>query len=101
MGKRAPVRNVDIKILRAFVSICETKSYKLTAEKLYTATSTLTAQMYKLEGHYGVPLLVTWGQKKIPTHAGWELYRRGKRLLEINDETYDIISKFPPDERFM
>lgn len=100
MSKRTPVRNVDIKFLRAFVSICETKSYKLTAERLFTTVSALTSQMYKLEDHYGVPLLVTWGQKKVPTDAGWEPYRRGKRLLKLNDETYNIISKFPPDERF-
>lgn len=64
------------------VSVVESGSYSVAAERIHRSQSTLTYSIKKLEALLGVKVFELRGRKAVLTPTGELLYRRGKTLIE-------------------
>jgi DNA-binding transcriptional LysR family regulator len=88
MGART---NLDMDILRTFVTGFELGSFARAAHRLGRSQSAVSTQLRRLEEQIGVPLVQKSGRGLAPTAAGESLLSYAKRLLELNDEAVDTI----------
>lgn len=78
--------NLDIDVLRTFVTGVELGSFAQAADRLGRSPAAVSAQLRKLEGQVEQTLFVKAGRKLALTDAGELLLGYAKRMLELNDE---------------
>lgn len=83
--------NLDMDVLRTFVTGFELGSFARAADRLGRSQSAVSTQLRKLEEQLGVPLVQRSGRGLALTTAGEGLLSYAKRLLELNDEAVDTI----------
>jgi DNA-binding transcriptional LysR family regulator len=83
--------NLDIDVLRTFVTGVELGSFAQAAERLGRSPAAVSAQLKKLESQVGQALLVKSGRKLALTDAGELLLGYARRMLELNDEAVDRV----------
>lgn len=77
--------NLDIDVLRSFVTGLDLGSYARAAERLGRSTSAISAQLKKLEEQVGAPVLRKSGRGLSLTPTGEIVLGYARRLLELND----------------
>ncbi|MBL8709275.1 MAG: LysR family transcriptional regulator, partial [Rhodospirillaceae bacterium] len=78
--------NLDMDVLRSFVTGTELGSFAKAAERLGRSQSAISLQLKKLEEQVGETLLKKEGRGLVLTAPGEILFSYAKRLLELNDE---------------
>ena len=81
--------NLDMDVLRTFVTGFELGSFARAAERLGRSQSAVSTQLRKLEEQVGQPLVQKAGRGLALTAAGESMLGYAKRLLELNDEAVD------------
>lgn len=81
----AGLRNLDIDLLRAFVSVADLGSFTRAAEALLRRQSTLSLQVKRLEDGLGRRLLDRSARRVRLTPAGEALLGEARHMLELND----------------
>jgi len=79
------VLNLDLDVLRTFVTGLELGSFAHAADRLGRSTSAVSAQLKKLEDQLGTAVLRKSGRGLMPTPAGEIVLSYARRLLELND----------------
>ncbi|MGL6042943.1 MAG: LysR substrate-binding domain-containing protein [Sandaracinobacteroides sp.] len=79
-------RNIDIDLLRSFVTIIELKSFTRASERLFRTQSAVSLQMKRLEQQLECRLFERGGRGVEPTEAGTLLLGYARRILSANDE---------------
>ena len=72
---------LDIRQLRAFVTLARTGSFTLTARELHLSQSAVSHSMKALEGDVGCRLLDKLGKKAVLTQAGEQLLVRATTII--------------------
>ncbi|WP_337268544.1 LysR substrate-binding domain-containing protein [Oryzifoliimicrobium ureilyticus] len=83
--------NLDMDVLRTFVTGFELGSFARASERLGRSQSAVSTQLKKLEEQVGQPLLRKSGRGLALTTAGESMLSYAKRILELNDEAIDRI----------
>lgn len=83
--------NLDMDVLRTFVSGFELGSFARAAERLGRSQSAISTQMKKLEEQVGCSLMRKSGRGLVLTAAGESLFSYAKQILDLNDEAIDRI----------
>lgn len=83
--------NLDMDVLRTFVTGFELGSFARAAERLGRSQSAISTQLRKLEDQVGQPLVQKSGRGLSLTTAGESLLSYAKRMLELNDEAVDSV----------
>ena len=83
--------NLDMDVLRTFVTGFELGSFARAAERLGRSQSAVSTQLRRLEEQVGAPLVRKSGRGLALTTAGEGLLSYAKRLLDLNDEAVDSI----------
>lgn len=78
--------NLDVDVLRTFVTGVELGSFAQAAERLGRSPAAVSAQLRKLESQVDQALFVKPGRKLALTDAGELLLGYARRMLELNDE---------------
>ncbi len=78
--------NLDIDVLRTFVTGVEAGNFAQASERLGRSTSAVSAQLKKLEDQVGQPVLRKQGRGLVLTPAGETVMTYARRLLDLNDE---------------
>jgi DNA-binding transcriptional LysR family regulator len=79
-------RNIDMDLLRSFVTIVETGSFTRAADRLLRTQSAISLQMKRLEDQLECRLFERGGRGVEPTEAGTILLGYARRILAANDE---------------
>lgn len=79
-------RNIDMDLLRSFVTIIEVKSFTRAAERMLRTQSAISLQVKRLEEQLGCRLFERGGRGVEPTEAGVLLLSFARRILAANDE---------------
>lgn len=83
--------NLDMDVLRTFVTGFELGSFAKAAERLGRSQSAISTQLRKLEDQVGQALVQKAGRGLSLTTAGESLHSYAKRILELNDEAVDML----------
>lgn len=83
--------NLDMDVLRTFVTGFELGSFAKAADRLGRSQSAISLQLRKLEQQVGQPLVQKSGRGLVLTTAGESLLSYAKRILDLNDEAVDTI----------
>ncbi len=79
-------RNLDMDVLRTFVTGIDLGSFAKAADRLGRSPSAVSLQLRKLEDHVGRPLVRKQGRGLALTETGEKLLGYARRILELNDE---------------
>ncbi|GEM49290.1 LysR substrate-binding domain-containing protein [Deinococcus cellulosilyticus] len=79
--------NLDLDVLRTFVTGVDLGSYGKAAEHLSRSPSAISSQLRKLEQQTGTVIFQKSGRGLSLTEAGEVLLVQARRLLDLNDET--------------
>lgn len=82
------MRNLDLNILRSFVTVVETGGVTRAAGILNLTQSAVSMQLKRLEELLAVEVLHRVGRKLVITPAGEQLLSYAKRMVELNDEAF-------------
>ena len=82
------MRNLDLNILRSFVTVVETGGVTRAAGILNLTQSAVSMQLKRLEELLAVEVLHRVGRKLVITPAGEQLLGFAKRMVELNDEVF-------------
>jgi DNA-binding transcriptional LysR family regulator len=74
-------KGMDLKDLRFFIAVYETKGFSRASEALGTVQSNVSARIIELERSIGEPLFERQWRKVIPTPKGEKLYAYAKHFL--------------------
>ena len=86
---------MDIKQLKRFLDVCETKSFTKTAENLYISQQALSSSIYALEEELGRPVFNRTPKGVFPTEEGLFLKEICTPVVQCFDEmTADLYCKF-------
>jgi len=83
--------NLDLDVLRTFVTGFELGNFARAAERLGRSQSAISTQLRKLKDQVGVPLVQKSGRGLALTTAGESLLGYAKRMLDLNDEAVDCL----------
>ena len=83
--------NLDMDVLRTFVTGFELGSFARAADRLGRSQSAISTQLRKLEEQMGQPLVRKSGRGLLPTPAGERLLAYARRILDLNDETVGAV----------
>jgi len=86
---------MDIKDLRFFVAVYETKGFSRASEKLGTVQSNVSARIGTLEDVLGVSLFERQYRKIVPTDSAERLYRHAKEVLASFEQTKLLVKQEP------
>lgn len=86
------LNDLPIDQLRSLVTISETCSFTLAAEKLYRTQPALSLQIKKLEERVGTPLLARKGRSIGVTEAGKVLVDYAQKILDLSEEALARLS---------
>ena len=78
---------------RTLISVVESGSYVLAAERMHKSQSTLSYAVQQIQQLTGVEVFTIEGRKAVLTEAGQTLYRRGKLLLEEAERIEQLASE--------
>ncbi|MEI8146149.1 MAG: LysR substrate-binding domain-containing protein [Alphaproteobacteria bacterium] len=81
-----PLTNLDIDLVRTFVTIAETKSFTRAAERLLRNQSTISLQIKRLEEALGRQLMERSPRAVRLTPEGETFIEDARRLIAMNDE---------------
>jgi len=84
-----PRTNLNMDVLRTFVTGLELGSFSKAAKRLGRSQSAISTQLRRLEEQVGKPILEKSGRGLSLTTAGECLLSYAKRILELNDEAID------------
>jgi DNA-binding transcriptional LysR family regulator len=84
-----PRVNLNMDVLRTFVTGVELGSFAKAAQRLGRSQSAISTQLRRLEEQAGTPLFKKSGRGLALTEAGESLLSYAKRILELNDEAID------------
>lgn len=87
--------NLDIDLLRTFVTLVETGSFTRTGEMLGRTQSAISVQLKRLETQLGKGLLHRGGKSFELTEDGDQLLEYARRILAINDDAVSHITASP------
>ena len=87
------IRNVDIDLLRAFLTIYEAGSFSHAADRLGRTQSTISQQIKKLEEILGREVFFRNNRSVSLTPEGEVLLPYARRMVSMNDEVFGRISK--------
>ena len=79
-------QNLEVDLLRTFVTIADTGSFTRAAEQLLRNQSTISLQLKRLEETSGQTLLVRTSRKVRVTAEGHIMLDYARRILALNDE---------------
>jgi DNA-binding transcriptional LysR family regulator len=80
------ILNLEIDLLRTFVTVVETGSFTRSAASLGRTQPAISLQIRRLEQQLGAPLLDRSGKSVTLTTEGAALLTQARRLLRLNDE---------------
>jgi DNA-binding transcriptional LysR family regulator len=83
--------NLDMDVLRTFVTGFELGSFAKAAERLGRSQSAISTQLRKLEDQVGQVLVQKAGRGLSLTASGESLLSYAKRILDLNDEAVDTL----------
>ena len=87
------IRNIDVDLLRAFLTIYEAGSFSHAAERLGRTQSTISQQIKKLEDILGREVFLRNNRSVSLTTEGEVLLSYARRMIALNDEVFGRISK--------
>lgn len=76
---------MEIRQLKAFVSIAETKTFTAAAKLVHVTQAAISMQIRQLEEEMGVPLFIRTPRRVILTEAGELLLGRARKILREHD----------------
>src|SRR5262245_49945489 len=85
----AEVRDIDISLLRTFVSVAETRRMTSAARLVHRTQSAVSQQIKRLEMQLGAALFDRKADAAHLTRAGEKLLIRARQLIALNDEVVD------------
>lgn len=77
---------MELRDVRTFVTVAESRSFSRAAEKLHAAQSTVSARIAALETELGVRLFDRLGRAVTLTEAGTRLLGFAKKLVDLEEE---------------
>ena len=83
------LRNIDIDLLRCFVTIAELRSFTRAAAALFRSQSTVSSQIRRLEELAGQTLLQRSPHEVLLTRAGEQFLGYARRIVSLHDEALD------------
>lgn len=87
--------NLDLDVLRTFVTGMALGSFARAADRLGRSTSAVSAQLKKLEEQVGTPVVKKSGRGLALTPTGEIVLSYAKRLLELNDAAMAAVADTP------
>lgn len=90
------MKDLDIKILRSFVSVAETGNMTVSARRLVQTQGAVSQQIKRLEAALDHKLFLRSGQGLKLTAAGTKLLAQAQQLIAANDA---IVRSFRPGDR--
>ncbi|MBK4717267.1 LysR family transcriptional regulator [Azospirillum sp. YIM DDC1] len=93
-----PVREMDLGLLRTFVSVVDAGGFTRAGERVHKTQSTVSQQIRRLEEQVGLPLLDRNSRAVALTDDGERLLGYARRLLALNDEANAVLSGRPAAE---
>ncbi len=87
------IRELDLELLRTFVTVVEGEGFTRAAERLHRTQSTVSQQIRRLEERVGGPLLLRDTRNLAPTERGELLLGYARRLLALNDEALGALAQ--------
>lgn len=78
--------NLNIDLLRAFVTVVDTKSFTKAADRVFRTQPTISLQIKKLEQHSGAVLLERDSRNICMTEEGRKLYAYATKILDLHDQ---------------
>lgn len=90
---------LDLDLLRSFVAICETGSFRAAAEIVARTQSAVSLQVKKLEEQIGEMLLDRDPQGNRPTTKGELLLSHARQILAAHDTAVQALDRRRRDER--
>ncbi|HEY8540279.1 MAG TPA: LysR substrate-binding domain-containing protein [Steroidobacteraceae bacterium] len=81
---------MNLRDLRYFVALAETKHFGKAAERSYVSQPTLSAQIKKLENYLGVQLIERHPRRVTLTETGQKILPLARRILQESDEIIAI-----------
>jgi DNA-binding transcriptional LysR family regulator len=87
-----PPRNLDIAVIRTLLAVAELGSFARAAARVGRSESAVSLQLKRLEEQTGEPLFHRVGRGMALTVAGEALVAYGRRLIELNDETFAALA---------
>ena len=82
-------RNLDISALRSFVTVADLGGVTRAAERLNLTQSAVSMQLKRLETAFDQPLMQRQGRGVCLTSEGEQLLSYGRRMVTLNDETWN------------
>ncbi|NBI29088.1 LysR family transcriptional regulator [Chengkuizengella marina] len=83
---------MDTDVYRTFIEVVKWKNYTKAAEQLGYAQSSVTTQIKKMEGDYGVKIFERMGRKMQLTQSGEHLYQYALKLVSLEDEAKERLT---------
>ncbi len=84
-------QSFDIRDLKVFVAVYETKGFARASHAVDTVQSNVSARIKKLETFFGAPLFERRGRRIVPTQKGDLLYRYATNVLAMMQETEAVV----------
>lgn len=91
--------NLDLDLVRTFVTICETGTFAGAAGQVGRTPSAVSLQVKRLEERLGRALFRRLPRAVVPTADGEALLGLGRRLLAVNDEVVAFFDAPPMEGR--
>jgi DNA-binding transcriptional LysR family regulator len=89
--------NVDIDLLRTYLTVLETQSFTRTAEILLRTQPAISQQIRKLEDTVGAPLVSRARNQIVPTTTGLVVKSYAESIIGLNDRMIaDLLEAAPP-----
>ncbi|QCI63911.1 LysR substrate-binding domain-containing protein [Phreatobacter stygius] len=86
------LRNIDIDLLRCFVTIAELRSFTRAAAALFRTQSTISTQIRRLEELAGQTLLQRSPHEVQLTRIGEDFLAYARRIVALHDEALDVVN---------
>jgi DNA-binding transcriptional LysR family regulator len=90
--RKSLIRNIDVALLRAFVSVVESGSMTVAAVKLNVTQGAVSQQIKRLEDFLQKKLVNRTGGMLSPTVDGERLFLHAQRLIGLNDEVMALMT---------
>ncbi len=92
------MREMDLGLLRTFVSVVDAGGFTRAGERVHKTQSTVSQQIRRLEEQVGLSLLDRNSRSVLLTDDGERLLGYARRLLALNDEAHAALSGRPAAE---
>jgi DNA-binding transcriptional LysR family regulator len=86
-------RDIDISLIRTFLAVAESGGMTSAGHALNLTQGAVSQQIRRLESLFEAPLFVRQNKSIRLTPAGERLVARANRLISLNDETWQMMTK--------